>query len=173
MDLDEPTPPEVGEEARVAKVDENRVVLVRPKSTCATCSWVYDENLTLLQLLGEDGTPVDAKRFGFLGIGMKFLDFPLEVKKSWRIETHGLFRGNSVPYVIDSTVTAFENVKTKAGTFKAFKIDRSWTIKVSSGTPPAWSDTAWFSPEVKTIVKFETGSQNGRPFELTSYSVKP
>jgi hypothetical protein len=31
----------------------------------------------------------------------------------------------------------------------------------------------WISPEVKTIVKFETGSQNVRPFELTSYSVKP
>ncbi|HEX9572411.1 MAG TPA: hypothetical protein VF969_09180 [Burkholderiales bacterium] len=83
--------PQLVEEARVVKVDETSRVIVRPKSTCPTCSWVYDQDLTLIQVLGEDGKPADASKFGFLGIGMKFFDFPLEVKKTWRIEAHGLF----------------------------------------------------------------------------------
>jgi hypothetical protein len=158
---------------RIVKVDENGEVQVRPKSPCPTCSWVTDKDFTLLQVLGEDGKPTDASKFGFLGIGMKFFDFPLEVKKTWRIETHGLFRGDNVPYIIDCTVSAFEDVKTKAGTFKAFKIDRSWRVRVSTGPSPTWSDTAWWSPDTKSVVKFETGSRNVRPFELESYKITP
>ena len=126
-----------------------------------------------MQLLGEDGKPADASKFGFLGIGMKFFDFPLEVKKTWRIEAHGLFRGDNVPYIIECSVSAFEDVKTKAGTFKAFKIDRSWKIRVSAGQSPNWSDTVWFSPAVKTPIKFESGARNPQNWELISYSVKP
>jgi len=166
-------PPQLGEEARIVKVDETGFVVVRPKSTCPTCSWVYSNDLILMQLLGEDGKPADVSKFEFLGIGLKFLDFPLEVKKTWRIEAHGLFRGNNVPYIIDITVSAFEDVKTKAGTFKAFKIDRSWKIRVSTGPSPNWSDTVWFSPAVKNPVKFESGARNPQNWELISYSVKP
>ena len=165
--------PELGEEARVVKADETSAVIVRANSKCATCSWVYDKDLTLIQVLGEDGKPADTSKFGFLGIGMKFYDFPLEVKKTWRIEAYGVFRGDNVPYIIECTVSAFEDVKTKAGTFKAFKIDRSWKIRVTGGPPPDWSDTVWFSPEPKTVVKFESGNRNAQPWELASYSVKP
>jgi hypothetical protein len=166
-------PPQLGEEARVVKVDESSRIIVRPNSTCPTCSWVYVNDLTLIQVLGEDGKPADASKLGFLGVGTKFFDVPLEVKKTWRIEAHGLFRGDNVPYIIECSVSAFENVKTKAGTFKAFKIDRSWKIRVAQGVPPNWSDTVWFSPEPKTVVKFESGAPNAQNWELISYSVKP
>ena len=166
--------PVIGEEARVVKVDEGgRRVLVMPKATCPTCLWVYDQNLTLLEVREADGKPVDASKFGFLGIGMKFFDFPLEVKKTWRIEGHGLFRGDNVPFIIENTVSAFKDVKTKAGTFKAFQIDRSWKVRVSTGPSPSWSTTSWYSPEARTTVKFESGARNAREWELISYSVKP
>jgi len=70
-------------------------------------------------------------------------------------------------------VSAFEDVKTKAGTFKAFKIDQSWKIKTHFSNPPNWSDTIWYSPEVKNSIKFEGGGRNAQNWELVSYSVKP
>jgi hypothetical protein len=165
--------PQMGTVAQVAKVEDGgRRVMVRPNSTCPTCQWIYGQDLTLLQVLEADGKPVDAASFGFLGIGMKFFDFPLEVKKTWRTEGHGLNRGSNVPYTVDCVVSAYKDVKTKAGTFKAFQIDRSWKIKVSTGPSPNWSDTIWWSPEVKNAVKFESGARNAQNWELVSYSVK-
>jgi hypothetical protein len=166
--------PQLGTEARVVKVEEGgRRVMARPKSNCPTCSWVYGQDLTLIEVLDGEGKPVDPSAFGFLGIGMKFFDFPLEVKKAWRTEGHGLMRGNNVPYMIECVVSSYTDVKTKAGTFKAFQIDRSWKVKVSTGPSPSWSDTVWWSPEVKNVVKFESGARNAQNFELISYTVKP
>jgi len=164
-----------GQIVRVVKVDENGETQVRPKSPCPTCLWILDKDLTLLQVLEEDGKPADANKFGSLplGLGMKFYDFPLEVKKTWRIEGYTLFRGSSMPMIVENTVSAFEDVKTKAGTFKAFKIDRSWTVRVSSGTPPTWSTTVWFSPETKGIVKTESTQRNIPSWELESYKITP
>jgi hypothetical protein len=165
--------PEIGTEARVIKVEDGgRRVMVRPNAKCPTCQWVYGQDLVLIEVLEADGKPADPNHFGFLGIGLKFFDFPLELKKTWRTEGHGLFSGRNVPYIIDSTVSSYKDVKTKAGTFKAFQIDRSWKIKVSTGPSPTWSDTSWWSPEAKTVVKFESGTR-APSWELLSYSVKP
>ena len=125
-----------------------------------------------MQVLGEDGKPADTSGFGFLGVGMRFFDFPLEPKKTWRIEQHGLFRGTSVPYIIVSTVSAVENVKVKAGTFKVYRIDRNWQVRVTDGPRPSWADIVWYSPEAKTVVKFESGARAAQEWELLSYSLK-
>ena len=78
-----------------------------------------------------------------------------------------------MPYIIDCTVSDFREVKTKAGTFKAFKIDRSWKIRVSySGPSPNWSDAIWISLDTKGLVKFESGSR-APSFELESYKIAP
>ena len=164
--------PELGQEVRIIKADDNGITMVRPDSTCPSCLCVYNEDLTLTSVMQDDGKPVDTGKFGFLGIGLKFYDFPLQVKKSWRTEGYGLFRGSSVPYIVDSTVSTLEDVKVKAGTFKAFKIDRSWTIRVSAGAPPTWKDAFWFSPEVRSVIKFQSGTR-APDWELSSYSVKP
>jgi hypothetical protein len=158
----------------VVQVTENGEVQSRTSSQipCATCQWVVDKDGNLAQVLTEDGKPADIKKFGFLPLGMKLTQWPLEVKKAWRTEGHGLFRGNHVPYVIDCTVSALQDVKTKAGTFKAYRIDRSWSVRVSGGTPPSWSDSVWIAPDVKSLVKFESGSQ-APSFELQSYKIAP
>jgi hypothetical protein len=160
------------DEFRVVKVDDNSVVMVRLKSPCPTCTFVHDRELTLLQVLESDGKPTDVSKFGLLGIGMKFYDFPLDVKKTWRIEAHGLFRGSNVPFIIDNTVSALEDVKTKAGTFKAYRVDRAWTVRVHTGPSPTWKTTSWFAPEVKWPIKFESSARNAQEWELVSYGPK-
>ena len=142
-------------------------------SQCPTCQWLVDKDGTLTQVLTADGKPADTGSFGgMVPIGMKLTQWPLEPGKKWHVEEYGLFRGESVPYVIDCTVSAVQDVKTKAGTFKAYRIDRSWKIKVKQGTTPTWNDALWMAPDVKGLVKFESGSR-APSFELESYKVAP
>ena len=112
---------------------------------------------------------------------MKLTQYPLEANKTWRVEETAPFRGDNQTYVIDCTVSALEDVKTKAGTFKAYRIDRSWKVKVHSGPAPSWNDTIWIAPDVKNLVKFDPGSRGPRQgatlptpsFELESYKIAP
>ena len=158
----------------VVKVSEDGEVQARSSSQlpCQTCQWVIDKDGNLQQVLSGDGKPVDMSAFGFLPIGMKLTQYPLEVKKTWHVEAYGIFRGDNVPYIIDCAVTDFRDVKTKAGTFKAYRIERSWKVKVLYGPPPTWSDAIWISPDTKGLVKFESGSR-APSFELESYKIAP
>ena len=158
-----------GGEAQVIKVNDTGVVMVRPKSRCPTCSWVYDRDLTLVQILDAEGKPTDTSKFRFLWIGFKFLDFPLEVKKTWSVEGYALFSGDHVLCIVTSRVSALEDVKTKAGNFQAYRIDRVFLARVHSGVPPSWKDTIWYAPDVKAVVKFE-GSTQGWELESRTLS---
>jgi len=155
---------------KVVKVSEDGEVWAR-STPCPTCQYVANKEGTLLQVLTEDGKPADTGSFGFLPIGMKLTQWPLEPKKTWRVEEYGLFRGDNLPYLIDCTVSALQDVKTKAGTFKAYRIDRSWKIK--GHTPwPNWNDAIWIAPDVKNLVKFESGTRTPS-YELESYKIAP
>jgi hypothetical protein len=69
-------------------------------------------------------------------------------------------------------VEAYEDVTVPAGTFKAYKIARKWSSKRRHGQADAWSNVAWFAPEVKQVVKYVTTGRFDDPFELVSYSLK-
>jgi len=71
-------------------------------------------------------------------------------------------------------VQAFEDVKTQAGTFKAYRIFRNWALERFEGRgSTSWTQVVWFAPEVKQIVKFTSTQQGGPPeFELASYNLK-
>lgn len=165
---------------KVVKVSDDGEVQVR-STPCPTCQWVLDKDGTLLQVLTEDGKPADTGLFGFLPIGMKLTQYPLEANKKWRVEETGLFRGDNAVYVIDCTVSALQDVKTKAGTFKAYRIDRSWKVQRHGGQSPNWNDAIWIAPDVKGLVKFDSGSRGPRAgatlpspsFELESYKIAP
>ena len=164
-----------GRTIQVAKVEENGVQMAGILRTCPDCIYHYDKNLTVLNVTHPDGKPIDLTQHGFIPLGgeWKFYDFPLEAKKTWRITPQWWFRGTPIKYTIDINVLAYEDVKTKAGTFKAFKIHRAWTVHGRSGDS-RWTDETWFSPDVKFLVRFTTtssapGIQN---FELVSYTVK-
>ena len=160
---------------RVVKV-EGDVTVFRGYPNCPTCLAHYDKNLVLLKIEQENGQPADTGRLGFVPMGpdFKFWDFPLEVGKAWNFSGRGLFRNNPGTWAYGNTVEKHEDVTTKAGTFKAFKVRRDIVIQTmdSRGGRPSWTDTSWFAPAAKTTVKFATTSANGREWELESYSVK-
>jgi len=104
--------------------------------------------------------------------GLKILDFPLTVGKEWtqERELRQLGTDRMVPYYNVWKVEAFEEVKVKAGTFKAFRISYSQENRRSR-----WSGNAslWWSPDVKAFVK-RVGHTSGwgKDWELASYSLK-
>jgi len=162
-----------GDVRTIIKVSEEGIVQTRSSSPCPTCQWVIDKDGTLLQVLTADGKPADTSPFGFLPIGMKLTQWPLEPNRTWQVREAGLSRDNTNFYIIDCTVSTLQDVKTKAGTFKAYRIDRSWKIKVSrTGPPPNWNDAIWIAPEVKGLVKLESGTR-APSFELESYKIAP
>jgi uncharacterized protein DUF3108 len=129
-----------------------------------------DKNLTLTSVVNKAGESVYDP-----GVGLKLLDFPLKVGKSWTSNQQLRSRtGSYLPYDNTFTVTKYEEVKTKAGTFKAFRI--RW-YQENKATYQSFRGTfdVWYSPEVKAIVKGELQNATGQwlpDYELESYSLK-
>jgi hypothetical protein len=161
---------------KVVKV-EGDVTVTRGYPNCPTCLVHFDKNLVLLKIDQENGQPADIVRLGFvpLGANWNFWDFPLTVGKKWNFNGSGFFRGNRQESSYMNTVEGYEDVTTKAGSFKAFKIRRDVTIRVldaGSGGRNTWTEMIWFAPAAKSSVKFTTLNPNGRDWELESYAVK-
>jgi hypothetical protein len=160
---------------KVVKV-EGDVTVFRGYPNCPTCLAHYDKNLVLLKIDQENGQPADTGNLGFVPLGpeFKYWDFPLTVGKKWNFSGLGLFRNSRTNISYVNTLEAYEDVTTKAGTFKAFKLRRDVAIQMmdSRGGRPSWTETSWFAPAAKSTVKFTTTSANGTDWELASYSVK-
>jgi len=160
---------------KVVKV-EGDVTVFLGYPNCPTCLVHYDKNLILLKIDQENGQPADTGTLGFVPLGpeFKFFDFPLTVGKKWSFSARGLFQNNVVGWSFVNTLEGHEDVTTKAGTFKAFKLRRDVTIQAfeSRSGRPSWTDMSWFAPAAKSTVKFTTTNANGRAWELVSYSVK-
>ncbi len=165
-----------GRVQRVAKLDGDGVVMTNPGiGVCPGCFWFFDQNLSLTRIEQPDGA-VATTSMGFIPGGIwKYWEFPLETKKQWRIDGSGLFKLIPFRFTGDCTVEAYEDVTTKAGTFKAFKVVRQWvtvSAEYSAGTY-RWYDVIWFAPAVKTVVKFKTTHMSvGTDEELVSYSLR-
>jgi hypothetical protein len=142
---------------------------------CPTCVLRLDKDLNF------DGTVRDASgnavdimkmRGVFVGPEWKFYEWPLEVGKQWRFSAMGYFNQESRNYQVLSTVKAFEEIKTKAGTFKAFKIQRDWSLQNRFGPPFTWIDTTWYAPDAKIAVKFTSTSRFATEWDLVSFTLK-
>lgn len=166
-----------GRVQKVVKVDGDAVAMTGPGiGNCPGCLWYFDKSLNLQSIAQADGTPATTSK-GFLPIsGWQYWRFPLDVKKEWRLTPTGLTAaGRTQNYTIDCTVQAYEDVVTKAGTFKAFRVLRQWSTpaEMQSGRAGSWVETVWYAPEVKTVVKYSsTNPRAGDPWELSSYSLK-
>lgn len=165
----------------IVRVEEDRVVMAGPDmpGLCPGCVVNFDRNLTLRSIERTDGQPLGMPSgWRMIGDGWRFWDFPLSLKKSWRISSIGISNSWISSFTVDCTVTAYEEVTTKAGTFKAFKVLRNWRFKNSDDGGDRgnkWSDTVWFAPEVKTVIKrmtFNTVNPADRDWELVSYGLK-
>ena len=143
---------------------------------CPTCLQHYDKTLRLVKVTATDGGAPNWAALGFMPLGpdWKLMDFPLTPKQTWRVSAKALFRGNLVPATVDVTVVGYEEITTKAGTFKAYKIQHNWSVTFGGegAGMRTWTSTGWFSPEVKWFVKLISTAPNAPELELVSYNLK-
>jgi hypothetical protein len=162
---------------RVVRVESDSVIMtgypMLGPTPCPGCLFELDRNLTLRSIRRPDGSPPDTGAgFWPLGEQWRLWDFPLTVGKSWRISAPASLGNFPRSYTVDCWVQGYEDVKTAAGTFKAFRVFRKWHWENPMLGRDDWSDTMWFAPAVKTIVKFEQLERGGRGWELASYHLK-
>lgn len=164
-------------EATVLKVEPGAIEVSGLFFQCPACRVVIDDNINPQTLLDASGKPIDVVQFGFVPIGgsWKFWDVPLEVKKRWEFATTGFSRGRTANYVVTNVVEKIEDVKTPAGVFKTYKIQRDWIIKAEAQTRVSdgrWTTTTWYAPDARMYVKSASTAANAREWELTSLSLK-
>jgi hypothetical protein len=95
------------------------------------------------------------------------LNFPLWVGKKWRDDKYVAWNKNDkrlYNYRNYYHVKAYKEIKTAAGTFKAFKISR---LNHNLDSNNRWYRTYWYSPEVKRFVKYR--AEEGDRFDLIKY----
>jgi hypothetical protein len=112
-----------------------------------------------------------------LGFGRN-LDFPLTVGKQWSLEYKGTYVGGTKTMLrrITYEVKGIEQVTTKGGTFRAFKLESD----DRAGPRDYFTTTYWYSPETRSVVKSQfDGSAGGqhpaalqREIELIKFSAK-
>jgi hypothetical protein len=143
---------------------------------CGGCLVQYSRDLRPMKVVTPDGGEPNwmQLRLASFGRDWNYLDFPLTPKKTWRISSTALFSGRVAPVTVDATVVGHEEVRTKAGTFKAAKIQYDWkaTFGGEGRGMASWTNTWWWSPETKSIVKFTTTTAGAQDWELVSYSLK-
>ena len=133
---------------------------------CLKCRTTFSPPFTPLKVADEAGKPWAPDR-GFQATGprWRYIDWPLTVGKSWSVSDKALFNAQWVDYRVYFKVVGLEDVKVKAGTFKAYKIQRDWNTQYWRG-----QETVWYVPEVKWYVK-RTGDF-ATDWELEAYSLK-
>ena len=103
------------------------------------------------------------------------LNFPLTVGKQWTQDYKGTYIGSSKTMArkITREVKGIEQVTTPAGTFRAFKLESD----DRAGPRDYWVTNYWYSPETKSIVKYQFDATAGgqeaglkRDIELIKFS---
>ena len=166
---------------KVVAIDGDLVVRQLPsdKQCGGDCRFYSNGQGVLVKVLKTDGSEFKHPNIGFPGVS-----FPLSVGKEWEYSWQFFNEKSNVslPFKQTYRVVAYEDVQTKAGVFKAFKILVNRQRVRSSFDGPGqrldWgSSVHWYSPDAKAVVKrqvLSTGAaQNyGNDYELESYSVK-
>lgn len=162
-----------GQEISVVRVEDGGYTIKGFLFDCPACLSQLDKHLVIVAVTDGDGKPVNVTslRVVVVGPGWRFYDWPLEVKKNWTISATGFFKGNPFPYTVGITVKSYDDVKTPAGVFRAYKMEQSWSTKDDSSTY-TWVNTSWYAPDVKNVVKFSSNNPNIKDWELVSYTLK-
>ena len=87
------------------------------------------------------------------------LNFPLTVGKQWKRDYKASYIGSSlqIARTVTYEVKGIEQVTTAAGTFRAFKLESD----DRSGPRDFWVTNYWYSPETKSIVKYQFDASSG------------
>lgn len=145
-----------------------RIVASNRDPFCDGCRYFLDRNGVVVKTLDRQGNPTQSG-----SQGLKILDFPLRVGKSWSqdIDLRELRTGAMRPYANTWRVEAYEEITVKAGTFKAFRI--SWRQENRGPYPWRGEATLWWSPDVKGFVKGVAHTTEWfRPWELEAFTLK-
>jgi hypothetical protein len=89
----------------------------------------------------------------FMTLGLRYLDFPLQIGKSWKVTYQGRnTRGDLKSWLVRLKVVGCEEIATPAGKFLAVKIERyDFMLPNSLSGSSYW----WYAPDAKNLVKFE------------------
>ena len=87
------------------------------------------------------------------------LNFPLTVGKQWTRDYKGSYIGSNKTMArkVAYQVKGIEQVTTPAGTFRALKLESD----DRAGPRDYWTTTYWYSPETKSIVKYQFDATAG------------
>jgi hypothetical protein len=163
-----------GRIVKVITVEDDFVVMRGHVSACPSCLVYFDKNLNSMRVTTHNGEPIDPtdRRHNYLGPAWKWFDWPLEKGKSWGFSDRVFIQQTAQSVRVRIKVLRYEDVKTIGGTFKAFRMRQDWYMNWPGFSGNEWTQTVWYAPEVKTIVKSETTSYGGTDWQLRSYSVK-
>ena len=163
---------------KVVSVGSDTVVMTgttTPGISCPGCLVTFDGNLALRSITQANGKPLEVSNISRdyvpAGDGWRYWDFPLTVGKIWGFSGKAFgygFRSNVKNFSARCKVEAYEDVTVAAGTFKAFKISRTWNRYEPQVESFNYSEVLWFAPAVKTTVKYKV-LPFGTSWELNSY----
>jgi hypothetical protein len=143
---------------------------------------IKDGKLRFFEPKPDQRTELDVEKFPMLKNMLavepdeqKFLEFPLFVGKDWSNSYQDHLRGfaglSSIP--ARTSVTAVEEITTSAGTFRAFKIERSEALsgpaarmKPVAGQTLGRTYRYYYSPETRSIVKYNFTGRSGNTIEI-------
>jgi len=164
-----------GVEITVVKVEDDAYVFKGYRLECPACLTRFDKQMSIVAEADADGKPLDPTRVQsmFVGSNWRFWDWPLEVNKNWTASGVRVWNGSPQNINVDIRVKSYEDVKTKAGVFKAFKIEHQFTGRGAGlDRPFSWTNTIWYAPDAKWVVKGISTSTGSQDWELVSYSLK-
>jgi hypothetical protein len=126
-------------------------------------TYFFDQDWVIRKGITKQGEVLLSPKIGvFSKLGIKDLDFPLQVGKTWEFTHRSRMYGGVNP----TTATTFsaivrvvgcEEVATLAGKFLALKIETVEASSISSGWRTMYR---WYSPDAKNIVKVEFNTWN-------------
>jgi hypothetical protein len=101
------------------------------------------------------------------------LNFPLSVGKKWSYSYRNRAPGSKSfdTYSVTVNSVGVEDVATTAGTFKAFRLEMTLGLTTRSGKQRSFSQTYFYSPETKSVIKVKLLRDDGgtREAELIKF----
>jgi hypothetical protein len=169
----------------VIKSDQNGYILKFSEKKCILesqgCNTILFQKSTLNRIYAVEG---DKRKKYVKGLS-KVLDFPLSSGKQWKTgysSIVGTYHQTYLDYSEFFKVLGWEEVKIRAGIFKALKIEYkrvlSGSSSVSVGSGQEFINQYWYSPDVKYFVKYQYDKgwlkedKEIFDWELTSFQLK-
>ncbi len=143
-------------------------------------TYFFDQDRVIRKGVTKNGVVLLSPKPGaFSMIGIKDVDFPLQMGKAWNISyITGRFEplrgpGNPIVFYSNLRVIGCEEVATLAGKFLALKIESVEGFLVPTSARGWGTIYRWYSPDAKNIVKVEFGRWIGDTTAVLNWSTPP